>query len=255
MLNVHFHTLVLDGVYTRDEAGRARFQALPPPDDAEVARVTERIARRIHALLERRGLGPEADPDEADPLRRDQPLLAELYGTSVQGRIATGPRAGQRVSTVGDRADAESLMVPGSPRCASTFGINVHANVCIPARDRQRLERLCRYCARPAVATERVSLLPDGRVLYRFKHPWRDGSTHVVFEPLELVAKLAALVPPPRFNLVRYHGILAPSARSRAQIVPATRWPNPIPFLTTAVEHAQRPPAIPARRRGFPGSP
>ena len=56
-------------------------------------------------------------------------------------------------------------MVPGSPRCASVAGINVHANVCVAARDRERLERLCRYCARPAVATERLSLLADGRLL------------------------------------------------------------------------------------------
>ena len=81
--------------------------------------------------------------------------------------------------------------------------------------------RLARYCARPAVATERLSLLPDGRLLYRFKRPWRDGSTHVSFEPLEVVEELAALVPPPRFNLVRYHGVLAPAAHSRSQIVPA----------------------------------
>src|SRR5262245_16146401 len=94
-LNVHFHTLVLDGAYAIDGSGSARFHALPPPDDAEVARVTGRVARRILALLERRGLGPQADPDEADPLRRDQPLLAELYGASVHGRIATGPCAGQ----------------------------------------------------------------------------------------------------------------------------------------------------------------
>ena len=59
--------------------------------------MTGRVARRILALLERRGLGPRADPDEADPLRRDQPLLAELYGASVHGRIATGPRARQRI--------------------------------------------------------------------------------------------------------------------------------------------------------------
>ena len=164
-LNVHFHTLVLDGVYAAGEGRGIRFHPLPPPDDAAVARVTTRIARRILALLERRGLGPQADPDEADPLRRDQPLLAELYGASVHGRIATGPRAGHRVSTLGDGIDVENHVVPGSPRCASVLGINVHANVCVPARDRQRLERLCRYCARPAVATERLSLLPDGRVL------------------------------------------------------------------------------------------
>ena len=80
------------------------------------------------------------------------------------------------------------------------------------------MEKLCRYAA--PVATERLSLLPDGRLLYRLRHRRRDGTTHVVFEPLELVEKLVALVPPPRFNLVRYHGILAPAARWRREIVP-----------------------------------
>ncbi len=37
---------------------------------------------------------------------------------------------------------------------------------------------------------------------------WRDGTTHVAFEPVDFVARLAALVPPPRFHLVRYHGVL-----------------------------------------------
>ena len=44
-------------------------------------------------------------------------------------------------------------------------------------------------------------LYRDFRLLYRLKRPWRNGTTHVVFEPLELIEKLAALVPPPRFNL------------------------------------------------------
>ena len=83
--------------------------------------------------------------------------------------------------------------------------MNVHAGVCVPARDRVRLERLCRYAARPPLAIERLSLLPDGRLLYRRKRRWRNGTTHVIFEPLELVEKLAALVPCPRFNLVRYY--------------------------------------------------
>jgi hypothetical protein len=80
---------------------------------------------------------------------------------------------------------------PGS-RCARVSGVNLHANVSIPARDRVRLERLCRYCARPAVATERLSVLPDGRLLYRLKPRWRDGTSHVIFESIELVAKVAS---------------------------------------------------------------
>ncbi|HJP31087.1 MAG TPA: transposase [Candidatus Latescibacteria bacterium] len=47
-----------------------------------------------------------------------------------------------------------------------------------------------------------------------------DGTCQILLSPQELLEKLAALVPPPRLNLVRYHGVLAPNATDRAQIVP-----------------------------------
>jgi hypothetical protein len=219
-LNVHFHSLVLDGVYESNPFDPPRFRPLPPPDDEEVARVVSRVARRIARLLERHGLGPESHPREADPLVEEQPLLAQLYGASVAGRIATGHREGQRVLRIGDRIDPEDLPALVGERCASARGVSLHANVAVPERDRRRLERLCRYVARPPVATERLSRLEDGRLLYRLKHRWRDGTTHVVFEPEELIEKLAALVPPPRFHLVRYHGILGPCAGRRCHVVP-----------------------------------
>jgi hypothetical protein len=214
--------VVLDGVYYLDDRGEIRFRKLPPPDNAEVAQVTACIACRVARLLDRRGLGPGASPEEADPLPRDQPLLAELYSASVQGRIAVGPRAGNWVTVVGTQPDEEDDAVPSSPRCALVLGFSLHANVCIPAKARRQLENLCRYAGRPSVATERLSVLPDGRLLYHLRHRWRNGATHVVFEPLEFVAKLAALVPPPMFNLVRYHGVLSPAARWRWSIVPFT---------------------------------
>ena len=93
-LNIHLHSLVLDGVYYRDAEGQICFQRLPPPSDSEVRRVTERIARRIMRLLDRCGLGPQADSEEADRLAIDQPLLAELYAASVQGRVGAGLNAG-----------------------------------------------------------------------------------------------------------------------------------------------------------------
>jgi hypothetical protein len=219
-LNVHFHSLLLDGVYAPGPGGDLRFHPLPPPEGAEVARVVTQVARRIAQLLERRGLGPQSDPLEVDPLAEEQPLLAQLYGASVAGRVATGRRAGQRVLRVGDCIDPEDIPALEGERCASASGVSLHANVAVPKRDRQRLERLCRYAARPPVATKRLSRLEDGRLLYRLRHRWRDGTTHVVFEPQELVEKLAALVPPPGFHLVRYHGILAPCASQRDRVVP-----------------------------------
>ena len=108
-----------------------------------------------------------------------------------------------------------------SPRCAAVAGFNLHANVSIGARDRERLERLLRYAARPALALERLSALPDGRIVYRLKRPWKDGTTDVIFEPQDFIAKLAALVPGPRSHLTRFHGIFGPAAKLRPLIVPS----------------------------------
>ena len=60
-LNIHLHSLVLDGIYYVDAKQQIRFRRLPPPSDSEVKHITERIARRIMRLLERRGLGSQAD--------------------------------------------------------------------------------------------------------------------------------------------------------------------------------------------------
>ena len=95
----------------------------------------------------------------------------------MAGRVATGRRAGQRVVRVDDCIDPEDLPALEGERCASVSGVSLHANVAVPARDHRRLERLCRYAARPPVATERLSRLEDGRLLYRLKHRWRDGTT------------------------------------------------------------------------------
>jgi hypothetical protein len=145
-------------------------------------------------------------------------------------------------------------------------GFSLHANVAVAAGDRQRLERLIRYCARPPIAMERLERLADGRLLYRFKRPWRDGTTHAVFEPLELLEKLAALVPAPKAHLVRYSGILAAAAKWRALIVPESSPPAiesasmmDHPFCTTQAPStdsaavsvaAPKSPQSPAHRHG-----
>lgn len=60
----------------------------------------------------------------------------------------------------------------------------------------------------------------EGQVLLRFRQPWRDGTTHVVFDPVEFLGRLAVLVPRPRVNLILYHGVLAPRAAWRSAVVP-----------------------------------
>jgi hypothetical protein len=77
-----------------------------------------------------------------------------------------------------------------------------------------------------------LSELPDGRLLYRLKRPWRDGTGAIIFEREDLVAKLAALVPAPRAHLVRFHGVLAPAAPWRRLITP--RLTGDAPKLSSA---------------------
>ncbi len=62
-------------------------------------------------------------------------------------------------------------------------GFSLHAGVMARADERQKLERLCRYVSRPAVSEKRLSLTPNGQVRYQLKTPYRDGTTHVIFEP------------------------------------------------------------------------
>ena len=95
------------------------------------------MAERISQLLQRRGLDPDSDPEESDPLSRDQPWLAGLYAASVSGRVAFGPNAGRRVTRTGDQIDPESMDALASPRCATVSGFGLHANVAVVAGDRQ----------------------------------------------------------------------------------------------------------------------
>lgn len=106
---------------------------------------------------------------------------------------------------------------------ANAGGFSLHAGFDIQPHQREKLERLCRYVSRPPIAVERLALTPSGQVRYTLKTPYRDGTTHIVLEPLDLMARLAALVPPPRMHLTRFHGVFAPHSKLRAAVTPAHR--------------------------------
>ena len=73
------------------------------------------------------------------------------------------------------------------------------------------------------MSEKRLSLLSNGHVRYELKTPYRDVTTHVIFEPMDFIARLVALVPKPRVNLTRFHGVFAPNSAHRAQVRPANR--------------------------------
>lgn len=125
-------------------------------------------------------------------------------GTLIR-RIGSDPRA----PWISSRADLH----------AHVEGFDLHAAVSIAAADRDGRERLSRYLLRPAVAQDRLELLDNGNVQLKLRSEWSDGTTHLEFEPSELIGRLASLVPKPRTNLLIYHGVLAPHATWRARVI------------------------------------
>jgi hypothetical protein len=191
-----------------------RLSGLPPPSDEEVERLAATVARRVLGLLRKRGAVEEHEA----PSDGAQDLLW-LEAVQPRRRWPEAPRERR----------------PGR-RCAFVEGFSLHANTWIHENDVVGLERLCSYGARGPLSLERLSALPDGRLAYRMRRPSPSGQTHLVLPPVAFLRRLAALVPPPKSNLVRYFGVFAPNARVRARVVPTpssqpTRpAPPPLPF-------------------------
>jgi hypothetical protein len=147
--------------------------------------------------------------------------MQQLHGHSISYRIAIGSQQGRKVfmlQTLPAEEDTGS-----SARVAKVAGFSLHAGIAAEAWQRDKLERLCRYISRPAVSEKRLALASNGKIRYQLKTPYRDGTTHVIFEPLDFLARLASLVPKPRVNLTRFHGVFAPNSKHRMYVTPAGR--------------------------------
>ena len=226
-LNVHFHMLFLDGVYTEDEHGKQRFHRVKAPTHDELNTLVHTLSHRIARCLEKRGLLERDTENTWLTLEEgDDDVLTQLHGHSVTYRIATGAQQGRKVFTLQTLPGQEDQSTTRS-RVANHAGFSLHAGVIAEVHQRDKLERLCRYVSRPAVSEKRLALTSNGQVRYELKTPYRDGTTHVIFQPLDFIAKLAALVPKPRVNLTRFHGVFAPNSQHRVQVTPAKRGKKP----------------------------
>jgi hypothetical protein len=178
-LNVHFHVVIPDGVFVDDPEG-LRFALHPVPTSADVLAILDRIVRRVV-----RRLAADSRDDDADT---PPDVLAQ-----VQAEAAATWRS---------PSDAQPT-VRGAERLRAWHeGFSLHAAVVIADHDRDALERLCRYGARPAFAQDRLAWTEDGRIVYRLKRPWIDGRTELVLPPVAFLRRLCGIVPPPRRHLL-----------------------------------------------------
>jgi len=221
---------------------------LDTPSHADIAEVASRTATRIEKILRAHGrsLDPELDDGSPPDLALDEPGLAACYAAAARGISVSGDRAGQpplrliaspeppaRPRAV-DATDQPIVDATDQP-IAEVRGINIHAVQVVDGRDRRRVERLCKYITRPPVAQDRLERRADGKLELGFKRAWRDdpwksptgdGTRALVFEPADIIPRLVAAVPPPRFHMLRYFGVLSSHSSRRRFVVP-TPPPDP----------------------------
>jgi len=235
-LNPHLHVLLLDGVYRELDAVTAGFTALPHLSTREVGEVLERAVARIVKHLRRRGLLATLEGEILDE-PADTGGLTSLAASAVSGQSPpAGPEWRRKHAPL--PALVSGPLHYDKPLCASKDGFTLHAATRAGAMDTQGREALCKYVLRPAVAQERITHGPDGLVCISLKKPFADGTVAVDMDPLSLLCRLAAAVPPPKLHTVRYAGVLAPASKLRSRIVPR---PTPANDTETTAEPPERP--------------
>ena len=180
-LNLHYHSILADGVYVRD-----------------------------------RGLDWELPSDESGVLASVDPLLLDCATAAINGTTLFGDQAGL-VLQLGVVADQDHA---SKRRQRPPHGFDLHATRKVSKEDRKGLERLCNYILKPPLAHDRLEQLDDGRIRLRFTRPWSNGASHQILTPLDLIARLVALVPRPRVHQIRYAGFLAPRSKIRHLVIP-----------------------------------
>ncbi len=187
------------------------------PTIEDLTKVLNEIIRKITRHLEKRGIIVRDEEGFLQMNLEEGDALSRLQAGAATYRFALGPNKGKNALTLQTVNDQDHSASHGL--VAKNSGFSLHAGVAFNGTERKKIERLCRYITRPAVALERLSLNARGQVVYRLKKPYDDGTTHIVMSPLELLEKLAAIIPRPRVHLTRYSGVFAPHYKYRSLIV------------------------------------
>jgi len=142
------------------------------------------------------------------------------------------------ITSCGETSDAQFGGVTFIQRFGSTHetddmwcwghggGFSIDASVRIDANDREGLERLIRYCARPPFSGQRLRLEDNGNILYIPQKRGPNGRGLMSMTAPELLEKLSHLIPPPHRHRHHYHGVLAPGARLRSRVVALAAQPK-----------------------------
>jgi hypothetical protein len=240
----HLHAILLDGVFATD-TGVPVFHPLPHLDTSDLADVLQVIRVRILNFLERRGVVESRHELTLldDDFAEREPALAQLASAAVSGLLPAGPELRQRQPIA---LSGQPGVEVNAPLSVTEMGFSLHAATTASADDARGREALVRYALRPPIAQERLHILPDNLVRIELKRAFRDGTVAIDLDPLSLLCRLAASVPPPGFHLVHYAGVLGSASKLRALVVPP---PPPESQANSTHAHSSHPPTHRSRYR------
>ena len=184
---------MLDGVFTRADDATTRFHDTGTPPQGSLERIVRRVRDRTVRWLRKHGLVDSRSTEQ----RSTEPPEGDAIDACAEVALGVGTlvRLDAEPALRADDGDDRRLEPKRRrPLTAEIDGFNLQAAVRIEAADDEGRERLARYCARPAFAQGHLSVLPDARIAYEIKVPSK-RATHRVMTPVELLARLAALVP------------------------------------------------------------
>ncbi|MCA1852198.1 MAG: transposase, partial [Beggiatoa sp.] len=170
---------MLDGVY-RTIGAMPEFHPVHAPTSVQLQALLGRIIKRLMKLLIRQGYLIEEQEMAYLSSTDSDPALGPLRAAACTYRIAFGARAGQKVLSLQTLPTEPPLTPVG---CVNAHGFSLHAEGCCAADQRKKLEQLCRYITRPAIANERLTRNRAGDVVLQLKSPYHDGTTHIVMSP------------------------------------------------------------------------
>ena len=180
-IHPHIHAVVPDGIFSRpDPDGRAEFHPLRAPESDDLEEILFNVHQRLRRWLGRHGLLKSETGDD---------FSNETLELSALDACAQGSLGLSNLITVRNKpnspherdADEHRFERRGSQaRVAERDGYSLYAGEVIPGSDREACERLPRYCLRPRLSLERLSLGRDGSVIYQVKATRRGKATQRV---------------------------------------------------------------------------
>ena len=168
---------------------------------------------RRHGLLKN-----EADDEFSNEAPELSALEACAQGCLGLGNLVKKRSKSRSAHNDADESGFEQRAVNG--RVGASHGYSLYAGNAICAGDKDARERLLRYCLRAPLSLERLTIAPDGNVIYQVKATRHGNETQRVMSPMQFMARLVALVPPPYHPLLRYFGVFGPHAAWRKAVVP-----------------------------------